>query len=145
MRVREAFTYSFISLKADAGLKAILALFCAAINHAIGEDWIMIEVMTYLIIIDWVFGTANAIKRKRFTSWKMAKVFYKLFFYFLLLIMAHQATRLSLIPSWFEDIVRAFIAVTEIKSILENSSLLGFKYATTIEKKLNSLIEQKFN
>jgi len=145
MHVKEAWEYSFISITSNFKVKAIISIVGGYLFSCIGYDAVIIEVLAWLVVIDWIFGTANAIRRKKFTSWKFSKVFYKFFFYLLLLIMAHQSQKLSLMPEWFDDVVEWFIAITEIKSILENSALLGFKAAKKIEAKINDLLEEKFN
>lgn len=145
MKVKQAFTYSFGSLISNFNAKVFFSGIFTGIMSLIGYDQNIMKVMACLIVIDWVFGTTNAIKKKTFTSWKFSKIFYKFFFYFLLLIMAHQSVKIAMIPNWFADMVEMFIVVTEIKSILENAALLGWKYAERIEAKINTILEEKFN
>lgn len=111
--------------------------------YSIGYDYLIIEVLSYLIVIDLVLGATNAFRNKNFTSFRFSRSLYKVLFYLTLLIVAHQAIRLVYMPQWFDELVEMLIVVTEMKSIFENSALLGFKYAVKLEEKLNKFIDEK--
>ena len=124
-------------------LKVVISGAFGLIFIALGGDLAIIVSITWLIVIDWVVAILAAIKNKHFSSWYLGVTLYKILFYLLLMIMAHQALTVKLIPDWFDDLVYFFIALTEIKSILENSSLFGFKYAKIIENKINEFVADK--
>lgn len=126
-----------------AGAKAALSALITFAVYSLGYDYIVIEVLAYLIIIDWILGIAAAIKHQRFCSLHLSRTLYKIFFYLLLLIAVNQAVKINFIPGFTDDFVEAFITVTELKSILENAALLGFKNARKIEEKINAFLEEK--
>lgn len=126
-------------------LKAIIAAVASFIMYSIGYDSQILSILAYLVVIDWVFGVSIAIKRGKFTSWRLIRTGYKIVFYLFLVVMAHQAQANLFIPDWFDDFVEFLVIVTELKSILENAAMLGFKQAEKIENKINQLLSDKFN
>ncbi|MFA6048275.1 MAG: phage holin family protein [Parcubacteria group bacterium] len=142
-KARDHFFHVVQSFFDGFAIKTFLSAICGFIMYSVGYDYLVIEVLAYLILVDLVLGGANAIKNKNFTSFRFSRTLYKMLFYLTLLIAAHQAIRLQYIPQWFDELVEMLIVVTEIKSIFENSALLGFKYAIKIEAKLNKFIDDK--
>ena len=127
------------------GIKSIFAVICGFVSYSIGYDYQILQILAYLVAIDWIMGVAIAIKRGRFTSWRLIKTGYKIIFYLLLVVSAHQIQMNSFIPNWFDDFVEFLIILTEGKSIMENAAMLGFKGAEKIERKINELLIDKFN
>jgi len=140
-KTADALRYVFSS----AGAKALISSVIAFIAYSLGNDRIIVEVLAYLICIDWVLGIAAAAKHKRLSSLQLSRTLYKVLVYLLLLIAAKQAVRVAFIPGFLDDFIEAFITVTELKSILENAALLGFKNARKIEEKINAYLEEKLN
>jgi phage-related holin len=140
-KAHEAISYIF----SQASLKSLLSAILAFLSFSLGYDSIIVEVLAYLIIIDWGLGLAASIKYKRFSSFHLSRTLYKILVYLLLLIAAHEAIKVSFIPAFLDDFIEAFITITEFKSILENSALLGFKNARVIEDKINAYLEDKLN
>lgn len=132
---------TFSSLQIKAGLAAV----CSFIMFSIGYDTQILSVLAYLVAIDWIMGVAIAIKRGRFTSWRLIRTGYKIMFYLLLVVAAHQIQLNTFIPEWFDDFVEFLIILTEAKSIMENAAMLGLKGAVKIEDKINQLLTEKFN
>ena len=127
-------------------IKALLAGLCTFLANSIGDgNMVLVEVIAYLIIIDWIMGVSVSIKKRRFSSFHLSQSLWKALFYMLLLIATFQATRSIFMPEWFDDFVGMFIIVTELKSIFENSAILGFKPARFIEDKINEILESKLN
>lgn len=126
-------------------IKTFLAGICSFIMYSIGYDSQILSILAYLVVIDWVMGVSIAIKRGKFTSWRLIRTGYKIVFYLLLLVAAHQVQYNALIPDWFDDFVEFLIIITELKSIVENAAMLGFKQAVLIEDKINQLLVEKFN
>jgi toxin secretion/phage lysis holin len=136
-----AIFHNFIAgLKIKACLAGILTFIC----YSLGYNYLAIEVMAYLVVIDVILGIMGAIKMKRFNSYKLMKgMLLKILLYFLLIVAAYQATRLPMMPNWIYNFMALLIALTELKSILENAKLLDFKWAKVIEDKINGLISEK--
>ena len=126
-------------------IKAAIAGICSFIMYSIGYDTQILQILTYLVMIDWIMGVSIAIKGGRFTSWRLIRTGYKIVFYLLLVVVAHQAQINYFIPAWFDDFVEFIIIATELKSIMENAAMLGFKQALKIEEKINQLLSEKFN
>lgn len=125
--------------------KTLTACVVGYVIYLLGYDYLVVEVLSYLIVMDLVLGLMKAVKNQNFQSRKMGRFANKLLLYFILLIMAHQAIRLEMIPGWFDEVVELFLGITEIKSILENTAELGFPGALQIEKKLNKYVAGKFD
>lgn len=134
---------AFDILVENLRLKILISLILGYLISLLGNDILAISAIAALIVVDWVIAVLAAIKNKRFCSWYLGVTLYKIAFYLALLIMAHQALKINLIPHWFDDVIELFIAVTEIKSILENSALFGFKYAKKLENKLDEFLDEK--
>lgn len=132
-------TFSSLSVKAG------IAMVCSFIMYSIGYDSQILSILAYLVAIDWIMGVSIAIKRGRFTSWRLIRTGYKIIFYLLLVVAAHQIQLNSFIPAWFDDFVEFLVIITEFKSIIENAAMLGFKQAMKIEDKINQLLTDKFN
>jgi toxin secretion/phage lysis holin len=125
-------------------LKSILAGICSFVMYSIGYDYQILQIVAYIVIIDWILGVAIALKHSKFTSWKLIKTGYKIVFYLLLIVVAHQAQSNMFFPEWFDDFVEFLVIITEIKSIFENAAMLGFKQAIKVEEKINQLLSDKF-
>jgi toxin secretion/phage lysis holin len=126
-------------------IKASIAAICGFIMYSVGYDSNILTILAYLVVIDWIMGISIAIKRGKFTSWRLIRTGYKIVFYLLLVVAAHQVQLNYFIPNWFDDFVEFIIILTELKSILENAAMLGFKQALKIEEKLNQLLSEKFD
>ena len=124
-------------------VKLLFATVLAYLNGLFGYDWIVIEVFAYLVTIDWILGVCVAIKRKRFNSWKMKGYLYKFLLYLSLMIAIHQSVRIHYFPNWAHEIIELMICITELKSILENAAILGFKMAAKLDAKLNDYLDDK--
>jgi|GEM_PF-6671514 phage-related holin len=140
-KTSEALRYIFSS----AGAKALVSAIVTFVAYSLDNDRLIVEVLAYLICIDWVLGITAAAKYKRLSSLHLSRTLYKVLLYLLLLIAAKQAVRVNFIPGFLDDFIEAFVTVTELKSILENSALLGFKNAKAIEAKINAYLEEKLN
>jgi phage-related holin len=125
--------------------KSILSGIISFVIYSIGYDVEIIKMLAYLLLIDWVLGSALALKRRKFVSWGMIRTGYKMLLYLLILVASHQAMKNMFFPDWFDDFIEFLIIITEMKSILENSALLGFKIARRLETMLNQFVEEKFN
>lgn len=138
-------TLAIKSLIANIDIKIIASSILGFLSYSLGYDYIAVTAIAYLVGIDLLMGIAVSIKHKRFSSASLGVTLYKLFIYMMLLIMAHQALHIHFVPDFFDDMIEALIAVTEIISILENSALLGFKYARAVQKKINEFVDDKLN
>lgn len=138
-------TMAIKSLLANIDIKIVASSVVSFISYSLGYDYIVVGAIAYLVGIDLIMGIAVSIKHKRFSSASLGVTIYKLMVYLLLLIMAHQALHIHFVPDFFDDMIEALIAVTEIISILENSALLGFKYARQVQAKINAMVDEKLN
>lgn len=137
LRTSQSFTEWIYIKSAVAGVISFIA-------YSIGYDLEVVKVLAYMLVIDWFLGSILAIKRKKFVSWGMIRTCYKFLLYVAILVAVHQAQNNMFFPGWTDDFFEFLIIITELKSILENAALLGFKPAHKLDQLLNSFVEEKF-
>jgi toxin secretion/phage lysis holin len=126
-------------------IKMIWSSILGTLTYLTGCETRILEAIAVLILIDTLFGVMVAIKKKRLQSWSFLMLaLLKIMIYLCLIIGIYQAVILGF-PAWFKDLIIFLIATTEVISILENSSILGFKWARKVVDKINSEVEQKIN
>jgi toxin secretion/phage lysis holin len=126
-------------------LKLVWSSILGTLTYLTGCEQRILEAIAILILIDTLFGVSVAIKKKKLQSWSFLMLaLLKIMIYLCLIIGIYQAVILGF-PAWFKDLIIFLIATTEVISILENSSIMGFKWARKIIDKINSEVEQKIN
>lgn len=124
-------------------LKLIWSSILGTLVYFTGCEEKILQAIAILILIDTLFGVSVAIKRKRLQSWSFFFLaMFKILLYLGLIIGIYQAVILGF-PAWFKDLIIFLIATTEVISILESSSILGFKWARKIIEKINDSVEDK--
>jgi len=122
--------------------KIPVAALMSFLNYSLNGDMNSAEVIGILVVIDLITGIFKGIKKKRFTSLRMRDTGVKIVLYFLLLVAAHQVTKLFFFPEWTDELIEGYIGAVEIFSILENMAVLGIKPARKIANKLNTKFEE---
>ncbi len=107
-------------------LGAISAPILSLIKTYIYDDWDFFKFFFPLIIMDTVLGVAKNWKYGTLSSKAWGKIFWKLFSYGFILILAHIMTHFTIdgqvviVFSWFDDAVYSALMIKEGISILEN-------------------------
>jgi len=124
-------------------MKMIWSSILGTMVYLTGCETKILEAIAILILVDTLFGVMVAIKRKKLQSWSFLMLaMLKILIYLSLLVGIYQAVILGF-PAWFKDLIIFLIATTEVISILENSSIMGFKWARKIIDRINSEVEEK--
>ncbi len=113
----------FLHLGKDFGCKAVLAFIVAIITYLAGDPkGAILSGIIVLITLDWLTGLIVAWKFRELSSRKALQGGVKILIFFALCVVAYQASvRINpLLLGFLDDLVYAYIAVTETISILEN-------------------------
>lgn len=108
-------------------VKIALSLLVGFIIYAIGDDnCAAAEALLFLIVADFSLAWISAYYRgEAIQSAKALRTGIKMVVYFLLVSSAHVAKNPTHLP-FLDDTVIAFLALTELISVLEHGSELGF-------------------
>ena len=124
-------------------VKMIWSSILGTLTYLTGCETRILEAIAILIAVDTLFGVMVAIKKKKLQSWSFLMLaLLKIMIYLCLIIGIYQAVILGF-PAWFKDLIIFLIATTEVISILENSSILGFKWARKVIDRINNEVEEK--
>ena len=135
----------FIGFFSNIQMKMIWSSILGTLTYLTGCEANILQAIAILIAIDTLFGIMVAIKKKKLQSWSFLMLaLLKMMIYLCLIIGIYQAVILGF-PAWFKDLIIFLIATTEVISILENSSILGFKWARKVIDRINNEVEQKIN
>ena len=97
-----------------------------------------------LIVIDFITGFASAkISGEEIKSAKVFRSAIKLVIYFMMISAAHMVELASGILSIADDTVIAFLAVTELISLIENIGKMGFAVPKKMLNKLQDYRDSK--
>lgn len=121
------FTTPFLHLTKDFGCKSAIAVIVAVITYLAGDPkGAILSGIIILITLDWITGLAAAWKCSELSSQKALQGAVKILIFFSLCVVAYQASvRINpLLLGFLDDLVYAYIAVTETISILENMGRL---------------------
>lgn len=125
--------YAWVKFLASSGLVFLSFFFDALQKEA------MLAVLI-LILFDFITGLEAAIKTK--TAIKSSKIFrsaVKVAMYFLLISAGFMAEKAVPLISMIDETIISFLAVTELISILENTSKSGYAIPTALVEKLKKI------
>ncbi len=124
--------------------KSIGAFFLTGIGRLFGENNILFEALSILIVVDFITGIMASLKvKKKITSWRMIATAYKIIIYALAICAAHQVTRVSGWFIWFDQFIFMFLTITELISILENLSMCGLQIPRWVFDKLKKYLSNQ--
>jgi phage-related holin len=134
---------SIVSLcKQKAFFSAILTYFA----YLLGYDYTILHAVFILVVVDFITGVARGyFIKQNLQSHLLFRTGYKMMIYLLLIIVAHVALTVQFMPAWTDDFIEFLIALTELKSIMENAGDLGFYPAKRINDILTGLENKKFD
>ncbi len=92
--------------------------------------------LAILTIIDFVLGTASAIKNKKFEIKSFTKIIYKLIVYFLIISATFFSSLISPNLNFVMDLILLFLSSNELISILKNVKRIGVNIPNWIIKKI---------
>lgn len=125
-------------------IKLVGAVAMSFVLYAIGEDKIQLaEALSCLIIIDFIMALISCYKTgEEIQSAKILRTAIKFTVYFLMVMSAHiseQATSLG----FLDETMFAFLTLTELISVLEHASELGFSIPKAILNQIKSVRDNK--
>lgn len=123
-------------------LKAMWSALAATIIEIIGQNTLAYEILFILVMIDTMTGVMKGIKNHNLNSSGFKGTAHKLILYFILMIAAHQLTRLQPFLEWVEQFIVFFLAVTEMLSIIENCHILGVVIPDWVSKRLKDYLRR---
>lgn len=123
-------------------IKTIAGATAATLVEIIGENIIAYEILFILVLIDTVTGVMKGVKNRNLSSTGFKATTHKLILYFLLVISAHQLTRLQPSVEWIEQFIVFFLAATEMLSIIENCHVLGIVIPDWVSEKLKDYLKR---
>lgn len=133
----------------ELNLQVSAAAFLLATFKILFLDNVMIFVsITAVVFFDWLLGTANAIKNKRFETRKALKVCYYMPVYFALATVVLLVEKAHPSAFWLSEAVIMPIIIFQIISILKNASelkLLPGKLLNTILKNIDEYKSASLN
>jgi phage-related holin len=133
----------FTMIFSNIQFKLIWSSLLGTLVYFTGCESRILQAIAILIAIDTIFGFSVAIKKKKAQSWSFFTLaLFKIMLYLGLIIGIYQAVILGF-PAWFKDLIIFLIATTEVISILESSSILGFKWASKIIDRINDSVLDK--
>ena len=109
-------TKLFSSLK----IKIIWAAILVGLEILIGPINAVLQALAIVVVLDLITGVWAAIRKCEFSSEGLRKLVPKLITYLVLIILAHQAQRVSPIFFILREAVNVFILITEYESVAEN-------------------------
>ncbi len=126
------------ALAFEAPAKAVFAAAAAAFHFTFGAEWTPLVVMLALISVDGLTGVWKACVARELSSRGFRRGALKFFVY--LLLMASCALGDKVMPFRFAfTAMTAFLAMTELISIMENVAALGWPVPTLLVSRLKVL------
>lgn len=137
--------HSVMSLTEFTGIKIIFTLVVSFISYFVHENVLGVAVLVGLVAVDQFTGVWLAIKKKIFSSNGFRAGIIKLLFYIIIVAAFHSLTKVN--PTFFaylalDTAALSYLAVTEVISIVENSSaIIGIPFPTWIKEKLSVFLK----
>ncbi len=130
MAIRSMFEY--FSIKFVCGILYLMYSFAFDVNHSKAIVAVLI-----LIIFDFITGISAAkISGEEIKSSKVLRSAVKTFIYLLLISGGHLFEVASGYISFVDDMIIAFLAITELISLIENAGKMGFAVPKELLNKL---------
>jgi len=133
----------FINIFNHWNFKVVGAFIISFILYAIGEDKLQIAVaLSLLIVIDFIMALFSCYKTGvEIESAKILRTAIKFTVYFLMVMSAH-ISELATSLSFLDETMFAFLTLTELVSILEHSSELGFAIPKVLLNQLKEKLDK---
>ena len=143
--IQKYMVHSFVRIPEIGGVKVILAFFASLssllVDSALQRE---MEALILLVIADFIIALiANRKNGKAIESAKALKSAIKLFIYLLLIVSAHLAEVSMRAITILDDTMIAFLAATELISIMEHGSAMGMNMPSKILYFLKSYTNPK--
>lgn len=129
----------------DFALKCIASIGLIGVNFAFGEIQykVMLAILT-LVIFDFITAIKRAYdKGEEIKSAKIFRTAWKIFLYFMMISAGVLVETIIGFNFMIEETILGFLALTELISILENISHLGFGVPEALLNKLKELKKEK--
>lgn len=126
-------------------IKALISTVLLLLEFFLGaENQLIVTALVSLILIDFTTGVAAAYKNKiEVTSRRAVKSAFKVAMYGLLVAAGHLTDVAVLNANVFDRAVVAFLAVTELISIIENVGKMGYAIPKKLLGKLQNLRDEQ--
>ena len=108
----------------------LIKIVSACFFHLTGGADAVFLALAIAMTADLITGTWAAIVEDRFEFARLRNAIGKWVVYFLLLVLAHQASHISNYLYWMKEATAIFIFLTEYNSVAGNLNALGFKVPT---------------
>lgn len=128
----------------QADVKAFFGCCLAGLTFLIGDvSEPLLAAVLVLIALDWATGLYKGWVLRCLTSRRMVEGAEKMVLYFILLIVGHQLSHCGFLLSWVDDMLFAFVGLTEGISNLENVYVIASARGMNI-RWLNFLINRLY-
>lgn len=135
-------TTFLITLKEFYPIK-IIGGFCITLSLILwgSDNYVLYEGLFILIMVDLFTGLIKIIRNNnKFNLKKFKDTLNKILLYSLLLIATNQVQKISPMMIWIDDFTLAFLAITELLSILDNLSESGVLIPQWVKNKLEKYL-----